>query len=45
MKIVIIGGAGHFSYIIPAIKKYGYEIAGICTLSGSIKDDLAGLSS
>jgi predicted dehydrogenase len=45
MKIVIIGGAGHYDYIIPAIIKYGYEIVGICTLSGSVKDDLAGLSS
>lgn len=29
MKIVIIGGAGHYNYIIPAIKRNGYEITGI----------------
>lgn len=42
MKIVIIGGAGHYNYVIPAIEKYGYEIAGICAMSGN---DLTGLSS
>ncbi|MHB1151437.1 MAG: Gfo/Idh/MocA family protein [Eubacteriales bacterium] len=29
MKIVIIGGAGHYNYIIPAIKRNGYEITGL----------------
>lgn len=30
MKIVIIGGSGHYHYIMPAVKKYGHEIAGVC---------------
>lgn len=29
MKIVIIGGAGHYNYVIPAMKKNGYKIAGL----------------
>lgn len=39
LKIVIIGGSGHYEYVLPTAKKFGFEISAVA--AGSADEDIS----
>ena len=39
LKIVQIGGSGHYEYVLPTAKKYGFDISALA--AGSPDEDIS----